>query len=122
MNIHGIKTQQIYPLRAYPALCPVDRHYLLKGRYLRALRTGVGYFLIPIQTGVNRVGTGLYNELTDISRLKTALDENDRLKIQVDRLTEENNRLQAQQFELNRLRSYMSWIRNTCSIIKSAPG
>ena len=63
-----------------------------------------GYFLIPIQTGVNRVGTGLYNELTDISRLKTALDENDRLKIQVDRLTEENNRLQAQQFELNRLR------------------
>ena len=64
----------------------------------------MGYFLIPIQTGVNRVGTGLYNELTDISRLKTALDENDRLKIQVDRLTEENNRLQAQQFELNRLR------------------
>ena len=76
----------------------------LKDGILEPLRTGVGYFLIPIQTGVNRVGTGLYNELTDISRLKTALDENDRLKIQVDRLTEENNRLQAQQFELNRLR------------------
>ena len=76
----------------------------LKDGILQPLRTGVGYFLIPIQTGVNRVGTGLYNELTDISRLKTALDENDRLKIQVDRLTEENNRLQAQQFELNRLR------------------
>ena len=76
----------------------------LKDGILEPLRTGVGYFLIPIQTGVNRVGTGLYNELTDISRLKTALDENARLKIQVDRLTEENNRLQAQQFELNRLR------------------
>ena len=73
----------------------------LKDGILEPLRTGVGYFLIPIQTGVNRVGTGLYNELTDISRLKTALDENDRLKTQVAQLTEENNRLQAQQFELN---------------------
>ena len=64
----------------------------------------MGYFLIPIQTGVNRVGTGLYNELTDLTRLKTALSENDSLKNQVAQLTEENNRLQAQQFELNRLR------------------
>ena len=76
----------------------------LKDGILEPLRTGVGYFLIPIQTGVNRVGTGLYNELTDLTRLKTALSENDSLKNQVAQLTEENNRLQAQQFELNRLR------------------
>ena len=30
----------------------------LKDGIMEPLRTGVGYFLIPIQTGVNAVGTG----------------------------------------------------------------
>ena len=76
----------------------------LRDGIMEPLRTGVGYFLIPIQTGVNRVGTGIYNELTDLNRLKSALDENDRLKEQIARLTEDNNRLQAKQSELERLR------------------
>ena len=76
----------------------------LRDGIMDPLRTGVGYFLIPIQTGVNRVGTGIYNELTDLNRLKDALAENDQLKSQVASLTEENNRLQAQQSELERLR------------------
>ena len=71
---------------------------------MEPLRTGVGYFLIPIQSGVNKVGTGLYNELTDYGKLKAALAENENLKTQVAQLTEDNNRLQAEQFELNRLR------------------
>lgn len=76
----------------------------LRDGILDPLRTGVGYFLIPIQTGVNKVGTGIYNELMDFTRLKDALSENDRLKEQVAQLTEDNNRLQAQQAELERLR------------------
>ena len=47
---------------------------------MEPLRTGVGYFLIPIQSGVNKVGTGLYNELTDYGKLKAALAENENLK------------------------------------------
>ena len=76
----------------------------LKDGIMEPLRTGVGYFLIPIQSGVNKVGTGLYNELTDYGILKAALAENENLKTQVAQLTEDNNRLQAEQFELNRLR------------------
>ena len=76
----------------------------LKDGIMEPLRTGVGYFLIPIQSGVNKVGTGLYNELTDYGKLKAALAENENLKTQVAQLTEDNNRLQAEQFELNRLR------------------
>ncbi len=76
----------------------------LRDGILDPLRTGVGYFLIPIQTGVNKVGTGIYNELTDFTRLKDALSENDRLQLQIAQLTEDNNRLQAQQAELERLR------------------
>ncbi|MCB7319064.1 rod shape-determining protein MreC [Lacrimispora sp. 210928-DFI.3.58] len=76
----------------------------LKDGIMEPLRTGVGYFLIPIQSGVNKVGTGLYNELTNYGKLKDALAENKALREQVAQLTEDNNRLQAEQFELNRLR------------------
>lgn len=72
--------------------------------WLAPLRTGVGYVLIPIQSGVNRVGSVIYDELVDYSQLKTALEENAALKQEVSELTETNNRLMSQQFELERLR------------------
>lgn len=72
--------------------------------WLSPLRTGVGYFLIPVQSGVNAVGRALYEDITDYRKLKTALDENRELKEEIASLTEENNRLQAEQFELQRLR------------------
>lgn len=72
--------------------------------WLSPLRTGVGYFLIPIQSGVNKAGSAVYDEIVDISRLKTALAENDALKEEISALKEENNRLMSEQFELERLR------------------
>lgn len=77
----------------------------IKGSILNPLRTAVGYVLVPIQFGVNRVGGGLYNELSSVGKLKTALAENETLKTRVDELTEENTRLRSEQFELERLRS-----------------
>ena len=77
----------------------------IKGSILNPLRTAVGYVLVPIQSGVNRVGGGLYNELSSVGKLKTALAENEILKTRVDELTEENTRLRSEQFELERLRS-----------------
>ena len=72
----------------------------LRDGVMDPLRTGVGYFLIPIQSGVNKVGTGIYNELTDFTRLKGALAENEKLKDEIARLTEDNSRLQAERSEL----------------------
>ena len=77
----------------------------IKGSILNPLRTAVAYVLVPIQSGVNRVGGGLYNELSSVGKLKTALAENETLKTRVDELTEENTRLRSEQFELERLRS-----------------
>lgn len=68
------------------------------------LRTGVGYLLVPIQSGVNAVGAGIYKDLADYGKLKTALSEKEELEQKVGELIEENNRLQAGQQELNRLR------------------
>ena len=77
----------------------------IRGSILNPLRTAVGYVLVPIQSGVNRVGGGLYNELSSVGKLKTALAENETLKTRVDELTEENTRLRSEQFELEHLRS-----------------
>ncbi len=76
----------------------------IRDSFLEPLRTGFGYFLIPVQSGVNRAGTLIYNEITDYSQFKGAVEENKRLREQIDGLVEENSRLQAEQFELQRLR------------------
>ena len=76
----------------------------INSSFLTPLRTGVGYFLVPLQSGMNTVGTSLYNNIRDYSSLKEAQAENARLTQRIDQLTEENNRLQAEQFELERLR------------------
>ena len=73
--------------------------------FLNPLRSGIGYFLNPIQSGVNRAGTSLYNGISNYSTLKGAMEERQVLQNQIDSLIEENSRLQAEQFELQRLRS-----------------
>lgn len=97
--------------------------------WLAPLRTGVGYLLIPIQSGVNRAGAAIYEELSDFSRLKMALEENDRLKEEVDALVEENNRLLAEQYELRRLRElyqldqeYMQYEKTAARVIANDSG
>lgn len=97
--------------------------------WLAPLRTGVGYVLIPIQSGVNKVGVSIYGELSDFTKLKTALDENERLKKEIDTLTEENNRLMAEQFELQRLRElyeldqeYMQYEKTAARVIANDSG
>ncbi len=97
--------------------------------WLTPLRTGVGYVLIPIQSGVNKVGVMIYEELADYTKLKTALDENRRMQNEIDRLTEENNRLSAEQFELQRLRElyeldqeYMQYEKTAARVIANDSG
>lgn len=75
-----------------------------KDGFLDPLRTGIGYFLIPIQSGVNRAGFTLYNNIENYGSFKEALAENEELRIRVNELVEENSRLQSEQLELQRLR------------------
>ena len=93
----------------------------INSSFLTPLRTGVGYFLVPLQSGMNTVGTSLYNNIRDYSSLKEAQAENARLTQRIDQLTEENNRLQAEQFELERLRELYCLIRTICSMRRWRP-
>ena len=40
-----------------------------KDGILEPLRTGVGYVLVPLQTGVNALGNGIYTEYRDYTCL-----------------------------------------------------
>lgn len=97
--------------------------------WLAPLRTGVGYLLIPIQSGVNKVGVSIYNEVADYTKLNTALEENKKLQEEIDRLLEENNRLMSEQFELKRLRQlyeldqdYLQYEKTVARVIANDSG
>ncbi len=97
--------------------------------WLEPFRTGLGYVLVPIQSGVNRVGVAVAGELSDYARLKTALTENEELKTEIDALTEENNRLRSEQYELERLRSlydldqqYLQYEKTAARVIANDTG
>lgn len=53
---------------------------------------------------VNAIGTGLYNTLENFSSLREAQEENKNLQMCLDQMVEENNRLQSELYELDRLR------------------
>ena len=76
----------------------------LQDGFMDPLRAGVGYLLVPIQSGVNAVGSGIYEDLKDMATLRDAQIENEELKARASEQPEENNRLQAEQQELKRLR------------------
>ena len=76
----------------------------VKDGLMNPIRNTIGYVLVPLQTGVNRVGYGLYEELEDHRSLMVVQEENKRLNEQIDLLTEENNRLAQNEGELSRLR------------------
>lgn len=76
----------------------------IRDSWIAPLRVGVGYVLTPLQIGVNLVGREIYNSVETREKLKTALEDNKALKEQVETLRTENTRLQAESFELQRLR------------------
>ena len=90
----------------------------LKDGVMDPLRTGVGYFLIPIQSGVNAVGTGIYNEMKNYGTLKDALAQNQELKDQIAQLTEDNNPSRPSSLNWTASDSCMSWTRSICSITR----
>lgn len=76
----------------------------IKDGLMNPLRNAVGTVLVPMQTGVNRVGKGLYSHWEKHKSLVEAEEENTKLQAKIDTLTEENNILKQNEEELRRLR------------------
>lgn len=71
---------------------------------MNPIRNSIGSVLVPMQTGVNRVGFAIYEELRERKSLRDAEEENRSLKERIELLTEENNILKQNEQELKRLR------------------
>lgn len=76
----------------------------IKDGLMNPLRNAVGTVLVPMQTGVNRVGRGLYSHWEKHKSLVEVEEENTKLQAKIDTLTEENNILKQNEEELRRLR------------------
>ena len=68
------------------------------------LRAAAGYVVVPFQKGIASVGGYMYDRAEEMGQLKAVLEENQKLKEQVDELTMENAQLQKDKYELASLR------------------
>ena len=68
------------------------------------LNAVVGWAIVPFERGISTVGSWLSNRSEELVQIRDLLEENARLKAQVDELTIENNVLQQNRYELNNLR------------------
>lgn len=68
------------------------------------LRNVVSVVVVPIQKGMNNIGMWLAEKYDTLQEIGVVMDENKELQSQVDLLTEENNQLKQNTYELERLR------------------
>ncbi len=69
------------------------------------LNSFAGVFVVPFQKGITTVGTFLQDTTDKLSSITRLLDENERLKAQIDELTIENTNLEQEKYELTELRN-----------------
>lgn len=83
-------------------------------------KTVAGAVVIPLQEGVNSIG-GWFTDKSDLLKsVKKLRNENDKLKAQVDELTEENSLLAQNKYELSRLRDLYQLDKDYASLKKVA--
>lgn len=64
----------------------------------------LGYALIPFEKGIGTAGTWLHGRSEELVQIRMLIEENQKLKEEVAKLTEENTLLQQDKYELNKLR------------------
>lgn len=69
----------------------------------KPINTAMGYIIVPFQQGVSKVGNWFSRRSDELIQIKELLDENQRLKQQVNDLMVENTLLQQDKTELVRL-------------------
>ncbi len=71
------------------------------------LHAAAGYVFIPMQEGINTVGTWMTDQAEKFKNLHDVMEENALLKQQVDELTAELNTTNLEQYELENLRELL---------------
>lgn len=84
------------------------------------LRNIASYVIVPMQNGINDIGTYVYSKYTFIRDFSKISDENLMLKDEIAKLTEENSQLSLNKFELERLRELYDLDNKYASYRKTA--
>lgn len=71
------------------------------------LNSIAGYIFVPMQNGINEVGTWFVNRAEDLKTMRDVMQENKKLQTQVDQLTQDLSTIKLEQYELNNLRELM---------------
>lgn len=71
------------------------------------LNTAAGYVFIPMQRGINYVGSWISDKADNLKNMADVMEENQKLKAQVDSLTSELNTIKLEQYELDNLREVL---------------
>lgn len=71
------------------------------------LNSIAGYIFVPMQNGINEVGTWFVNRAQDLKTMHDVMQENKELQSRVDKLTQELSTIKLEQYELNNLRELM---------------
>ena len=69
------------------------------------LNSFAGIFVVPFQKGITTVGTYMKDTAERLSSITQLLEENERLKAQIDELTVTNTTLEQDKYELTQLRN-----------------
>lgn len=94
-----------YILIALTAICLIFiSTSFFTDKLVAPLRDAVSMVVVPLQKGMNNLGLWTYDKYTTLQEISVVLDENKVLKSKVDDLTEENNQLRQDTYELSRLR------------------
>lgn len=72
------------------------------------LNAAAGYVFVPMQEGINKVGTWISDKAANLKNLSDVMAENEDLQNQVDELTTELNTIKLEQYELDNLRELYS--------------
>ncbi len=62
------------------------------------------YIVTPVQNGINYIGMLIFDRVDNLASLKEVMDENESLQAKVAELTEDNNMLMQEKYELDNLR------------------
>lgn len=71
------------------------------------LAAAAGYVFVPMQEGLNRIGSSISSGLSDLKTLREVEAENEALKDEVNALTEELNKIKLEQYDVENYRALL---------------
>ena len=71
------------------------------------VNSAVGSVIVPFEKGVSRAGEWLRNRKDELTSVRSLLEENQRLREQIDALTEENIILTQERYELTDMQALL---------------